>query len=119
MLRAAAKLFWTYNMPFFVAACAIVVAVPATLVFNAAGALAFGVLATAWLLLTRAFVAGVLGYLLKGLGPRWTAFVIPHFVVDLAAMFGAVALHPRLVWAILAGTIFSELLYTVVGRKKS
>ncbi|HEX2831523.1 MAG TPA: hypothetical protein VHW00_00830 [Thermoanaerobaculia bacterium] len=106
-------------MPLIFAASVLLIAIPATPILERAGAVAFGTLATAWLLLARAIVEGFLGYALKHLSRHTIATAIPKFVVDGTAIAAAVAIDPRLVWAALLGVAFSELFYTGVGSHRN
>ncbi|HKO57449.1 MAG TPA: hypothetical protein VJ276_16365 [Thermoanaerobaculia bacterium] len=103
-------------MPVIVAACVVAVAIPARGVLDLSGALAFGVLVAAWLLLARPIVAGTLAYGLKGVTRQRLALVVSNLFVDSAAVIATVAILPQLVWSTLVGVFLTEAFYAVMNR---
>ena len=89
---------------------------PAIRVLGTRGAIAFATLTSCWLLLARAFVAGMLAHLLLGerIGPRM-AITIANAVVDIAALCVTLDCDPRLMWSTAAVIVFSELFYRIAG----
>ena len=101
-----------HSMPLVFALVVASGAVPAMTVLDVRGGIAFGMIASCWLLLARPIVAGTLGFLISGKSISLRgAWIIGNVVVDLLALFVTVSLLPELLPSILAVIMTSELFY--------
>ncbi|MBV9478690.1 MAG: hypothetical protein JO315_21680 [Acidobacteria bacterium] len=100
-----------YGVPLVFAASVLVSGAPAVPILGIRGAVAFGILLSAWLLFARVLVAAVVGHPVTQMVSLRVGTIACSVVSGGAAIVAAAALDVRLVWGALCAVAFSEWFY--------
>jgi hypothetical protein len=102
-------------MPIFYGASVTLGALTSLHVLGRSGAIAFGMLASAWCLLAKPVLAGLIGFVLSKVTPRF-ALISGFVLFDIVSLVAAATIDTNLLWSASAIVAFSDILYAAMFR---